>query len=85
MNAPRCCCETAKWAVPGVVLAVMPKCPTCVAAYVALATGVGISVPAASWLRWSALALSIATLSYLVMRRVFTRFPILHSISRRFS
>ena len=85
MNAPRCCCETAKWAVPGVVLAVMPKCPACVAAYVALFSGVGISVPAASWLRWSALALSIATLSYLVMRRVFTRFPILHSISRRFS
>jgi uncharacterized membrane protein YjfL (UPF0719 family) len=85
MNAPRCCCEAAKWALPGIVLAVMPKCPACVAAYVALATGVGISVSAASYLRWGALALSIATLSYLVMRRIFTRFSILHSHSRRLS
>jgi hypothetical protein len=77
MNAQRCCCETAKWAVPGFVLAVMPKCPACVAAYLALA-GVGISVSAASWLRWGALALAIVTLSYLVMRRV-------HSFSRRLS
>ena len=78
MNAQRCCCETAKWALPGIVLAVMPKCPVCVAAYVTLATGVGISVSAASWLRWGALALAIATLSYLVMRQI-------HSLSRRLS
>jgi hypothetical protein len=78
MKAQRCCCETAKWALPGVVLAVMPKCPACVAAYVALFTGVGISVSAASYLRWGALALSIATLSYLVMRTI-------HLISRRLS
>jgi hypothetical protein len=77
MNAQRCCCETAKWALPGIVLAVMPKCPACVAAYLALA-GVGISISAASWLRWGALALAIVTLSYLVMRRI-------HSFSRRLS
>jgi hypothetical protein len=78
MKAPQCCREAAKWAAPGVVLAVMPKCPVCVAAYVALATGLGISVSAASYLRWGALALAIATLAYLVIRSI-------HLLSRRLS
>ena len=76
MKAQHCCREAAKWALPGVVLALMPKCPACVAAYVALATGVGISVSAASYLRWGALALAVATLAYLVIRSI-------HLLSRR--
>ena len=78
------CCEAAKWALPGVVLAVMPKCPACVAAYVALVTGVGISVSAASYLRWGALALAIVTLSYLGIRRIWNWINI-HTHSRRLS
>jgi hypothetical protein len=41
----------AKWLVPGGILAFMPKCPACVVGYVALATGLGISVSAAASIR----------------------------------
>ena len=38
-------------AIPGILLALMPKCPACVAAYVAAFTGLGISLTAASQIR----------------------------------
>jgi hypothetical protein len=51
------------------VWAFMPKCPLCLAAYVALWTGLTLSVAAATCLRWSLLFLSAALLCYFVVRR----------------
>lgn len=65
-----------QWVVPIATLSLIPKCPGCVAGYVLLLTGMGISFTAATTLRWSIIGLSIAALAYLAFRfarRTFTR------------
>src|SRR5262249_47338090 len=57
-----------EWALPVTTLALMPKCPACVAAYSLLFTGVGLSLPAASALRWTLIGLSVTALLYLFLR-----------------
>ena len=51
------------------VWAFMPKCPLCLAAYVALWTGLGLSFAAATYLRWSLLVMSGLLLGYLAWKR----------------
>lgn len=60
--------EFAGWLIPGTLLAFFPKCPLCVAGYVALATGLGISLTAATCLRWTLLVLCLASLAFMAMR-----------------
>jgi hypothetical protein len=59
----------AAWVLPSVALALVPKCPMCVAAYLAIGGGLGVSLTTAAhlrtalvWLCWSTLALLIARL-----------------------
>jgi hypothetical protein len=51
------------------VWALMPKCPVCLAAHIALWTGLGQSLAEATYLRWSLLCLSGALLLYLALKR----------------
>ena len=72
----RSCCQVARrsgeiagWVVPSATLALLPKCPICVAGYIALLTGVGVSMTTAAYVRWALLIASIAILSIMAARR----------------
>jgi hypothetical protein len=56
------------WLVPAALLALMPKCPLCIAAYIALGTGIGISVATAAYLRFAMIGMSLAALAFLATR-----------------
>ena len=60
--------KAAGWVLPSAVMVLMPKCPMCVVAYVAIATGAGISVSAAAHLRVVVLATCVVTLMVLAAR-----------------
>jgi hypothetical protein len=58
-----------QWVFPAALLALVPKCPLCVAAYFALFTGIGISVSTARWIQIIMLVFCVTSLGYLIVRK----------------
>jgi hypothetical protein len=58
------------WLVPATALALMPKCPMCVAAYVALATGLGVSLPLAAAVRTMLIVFCATSLAFMAARSI---------------
>jgi hypothetical protein len=58
-----------QWLFPATLLALLPKCPLCVAAYVALFTGISISVSTARLIRILMLVFCLTSLVYLAIRK----------------
>ena len=62
--------EAAEWLLPGTALALLPKCPVCLAAYVALGTGVMMTPASAHLLLRTVTVLCIGALACCLTRRV---------------
>lgn len=58
---------------PGVLLLLLPKCPACMAAYLAVFTGVGLAGPVAEYLRPLMAIIFAVSVMYLVMDRIVLR------------
>lgn len=59
--------KAGSWIGPSALLVLLPKCPMCFAAYLAVA-GIGVSVELAARLRIGVMAACVTTLSLLVVR-----------------
>jgi hypothetical protein len=61
-----------QWLFPAMMWMLIPKCPMCVAAYVALFTGIEISFAAARWIHFAMWALCLLSLAYLAFKIVIS-------------
>lgn len=58
------------WLAPAAILILLPKCPACLALYLAVGTGIGLSFSAASYLRTAIIVTCAVWLLYAAYRYV---------------
>lgn len=65
---------TASWVIPGALLVLLPKCPMCLAAYIAMFSGIALPFSAAASLRFALIGACSASLAYVAIRRLRRHF-----------
>lgn len=70
MSVRRCCGTAAGTVAPAAVLVLLPKCPACIAAWLAVGAGIGVSMSTAATLRMVIVGLCVACLAFVVVRQV---------------
>lgn len=68
-NLARRSANAASWLIPGALLALLPKCPMCLAAYIAMFSGVALPFSTASFLRYALIGACITSLVYVAIRK----------------
>ena len=58
--------------LPGAALVLLPKCPLCIAAWLTVATGIGISAAAVAWTRELIVGVSVALLALAAVQAILT-------------
>lgn len=71
--------------VPGLLWTLIPKCPACLAAYIALATGLSVSVSVASHLRYVLIAIFLVTVSVVAWSQVRRWMPLKLLVARKWT
>lgn len=75
----KACCQKQKsrslagWLLPGGLLVLMPKCPMCLAGYVAIFTGAGLSVAVAQGIRVAVIAAFVVSLLVFIRALLFRK------------
>jgi hypothetical protein len=59
--------------VPSAILVLLPKCPACIVAYLAMGAGIGVTLSTAATLRVVLLVLCVACLGVVAARQVRRR------------
>jgi hypothetical protein len=62
--------EFLKMIMPAIAFTLIPKCPVCLAGYVALSTGIGLSITTATYMRIVLIIVCILSLIYFVVKHV---------------
>lgn len=64
--------KVAGWLVPTALLTIMPKCPMCLAAYVAMCSGIALPFSTAQSLRLALIVACVVALSYVIVRKLLS-------------
>ncbi len=80
MKPSRHCCRPRLtgfgWTLPAAALLLVPKCPACLAGWIAVLTGATVPLAAAEGLRAGLAAACVAAVLWLLVRRFRLRYPI---------
>ena len=73
--------DSIKLGLTALAFAAIPKCPVCLAGYIALGTGIGLSITTATYLRTGLIIACIVSFAYFIIKHV-GKF-ILHADSKK--